>query len=340
MMNGPTPLLEIRDLHVRFKIYEGELQVLNGVDLRIGEGEKVGLVGEAGCGKTTTIKSVLRVLPTPPAKITQGQILYKGKDILKMRRSEIPSLRRGEISAIFQDPLTSLNPVFTIGQQLGDIIKYSLKNQGIKKVTREKMRFHAASLLKETGMPDPERILKSYPVQLSGGMRQRVCISEALRMNVNLLMADEPTTNLDVTIQDQILRRLDELVEKRGTSILLITHSLGVVRNLTHRVYIMYAGNIIEASETGELFRNPLHPYTRGLLKTVPRLTGEGVSKGIPGRIPNYLNPPMGCRYHPRCEQRMPVCMESRPPMYLMQDDRNAKADHRVACYLYRSPAA
>jgi len=351
MMNGSTPLLEIRDLHVRFKIYEGELKVLNGVDLRIDEGEKVGLVGETGCGKTTTIKSVLRVLPMPPARIIKGEILYKGKDILKMRRAEIPSLRRGEISAIFQDPLTSLNPVFTIGQQLGDIIKFSLKNQGMKRVKRENIRLNAASLLKETGMPDPERILKSYPVQLSGGMRQRVCISEALRVNVNLLMADEPTTNLDVTIQDQILRRLDDLVEKRGTSILLITHSLGVVRNLTHRVYIMYAGNIIETAETRELFKNPLHPYTQGLLKTVPRLTGEGVSKGIPGRIPNYLDPPRGCRYHPRCDHRMPICKKDRPPLYVMERDRKTssdpaissggriKEDHRVACYLYRSRA-
>ena len=326
-----NPLLEIKNLHVRFKVFEGELKVLNGMDLVIGEGEKVGLVGETGCGKTTTIKSVLRVLPIPPAMITAGEIIYRGRDILKMSRREIPSLRRGEMSAIFQDPLTSLNPVFTIGQQLEDIIRHSLRNQGMEKVSRRNIRSRAASLLSETGMPDPERILKSYPVQLSGGMRQRVCISEALRVNVRLLMADEPTTNLDVTIQDQILRRLDELVEKRGTSILLITHSLGVVKHLTHRVYIMYAGNIMETANTRELFLHPLHPYTQGLLKTVPKLTGKGISTGIPGRIPNYLDPPTGCRFHPRCEHAMSVCKEERPPFYSGGDG------HKVACYLYRS---
>ncbi|MCK5570017.1 MAG: ABC transporter ATP-binding protein, partial [Spirochaetes bacterium] len=179
-MQGKNPLLEIKNLHVSFRVFEGELRVLNGVDLTIGEGEKVGLVGETGCGKTTTIKSVLRILPSPPAKITAGEIFYRGKDILKMKRREIPGLRRGEMSAIFQDPLASLNPVFTVGQQLQDIIKYSMKEQGRQGVSKKSIRSRAAALLKETGMPDPERILKSYPVQLSGGMRQRICISEAL----------------------------------------------------------------------------------------------------------------------------------------------------------------
>jgi peptide/nickel transport system ATP-binding protein len=329
-MPKDNPLLEIKNLHVRFRVFEGELRVLNGVDLIIYEGEKVGLVGETGCGKTTTIKSVLRVLPSPPAKITAGEIFYRGKDLLKMKRREIPALRRGEISAIFQDPSTSLNPVFTVGHQLQDIIKYSLKQQGYDHVSKKEIRLRAAALLKETGMPDQERILKSYPVQLSGGMRQRVCISEALRVTVKLLLADEPTTNLDVTIQDQILRRLDELVEKRETSILLITHSLGVVRNLTHRVYIMYAGNIVETAGTKDLFTNPLHPYTGGLLKTVPKLTGEGVSEGIRGRIPNYLNPPQGCRFHPRCDHAMPICEKEKPPWFSTGDS------HRVACFLYR----
>ncbi len=330
-MQGKNPLLEIKNLHVNFRVFEGEMKVLNGVDLTIGEGEKVGLVGETGCGKTTTIKSVLRILPSPPAKIAAGEIFYRGKDILKMKRREIPGLRRGEISAIFQDPLASLNPVFTVGQQLQDIIKYSMIEQGRQDITKKVLKSRAVSLLEETGMPDPERILKSYPVQLSGGMRQRICISEALRVTVRLLMADEPTTNLDVTIQDQILRRLDDLVEKRGTSILLISHSLGVVRSLTERVYIMYAGNIVETTETKKLFADPLHPYTRGLLKTVPKLTGEGVSEGIRGRIPNYLNPPDGCRFHPRCDDAMPVCEKERPALF------STGEGHRVACFLYRS---
>ncbi len=325
-----NPLLEIKNLHVRFKIFEGELKVLNGVDMTIGEGEKVGLVGETGCGKTTTIKSVLRVLPSPPAKILGGEIFYRGKDILKMKRREIPGLRRGEISAIFQDPMTSLNPVFTVGHQLQDIIKHSLKEKGKEDLSKKKIRSRAAALLKETGMPDPERILLSYPIQLSGGMRQRVCISEALRVTVKLLMADEPTTNLDVTIQDQILRGLDELVVKRGTSILLVSHSLGVVRNLTQRLYIMYAGNIVETAGTKELFADPLHPYTQGLLKTVPKLTGEGISKGIRGRIPNYLNPPEGCRFHPRCDHTMPICKNEKPTFFSVGES------HKVACFLYK----
>ena len=329
-MRTETPLLAIKELHVQFKIFEGVLKVLNGINLTIYEGEKVGLVGETGCGKTTTIKSVLRVLPSPPAKITGGEIFYRGRDVLKMRPREIPGLRRGEISAIFQDPLTSLNPVFTVGHQLGDIIKHSLRQQGTEGVSKKEIQSRAAALLKETGMPDPKRILKSYPVQLSGGMRQRVCISEALRITVKLLLADEPTTNLDVTIQDQILRRLDELVEKRGTSILLITHSLGVVRNLTHRVYIMYAGNIVETAGTRDLFDDPLHPYTKGLLKTVPKLTGEGLSEGIQGRIPNYLDPPSGCRFHPRCDSAMEICIQETPPFF------SPGNNHEVACWLFR----
>jgi len=323
-------LLEIKNLHVGFRTFEGELKVLNGVDMVIGEGEKVGLVGETGCGKTTTVKSVLRVLPTPPARITGGEIFYRGKDILKMKPGEIRSLRRGEMSAIFQDPLAALNPVFTVGHQLRDVIKYSSRARHGKHLSKKEIRDRSIAVLKETGMPDSERILSNYPVQLSGGMRQRVCISEALSAAARLLMADEPTTNLDVTIQAQILRRLNELVAKRRPSILLISHSLGVVRNLTERVYIMYAGNIVEVARTKDLFADPSHPYTKALLKTVPKLTGEGISQGIPGRIPNYLNPPEGCRFHPRCGHAMPICKKERPALFILGDS------HKVACFLYR----
>ncbi|MBN2324762.1 MAG: ABC transporter ATP-binding protein [Spirochaetes bacterium] len=329
-MRTQVPLLEIKNLHVQFKVFEGVLKVLNGVNIVIREKEKVGLVGETGCGKTTTIKSVLRILPSPQAKITGGQIFYRGRDILTMQPREIPGLRRGELSAIFQDPLASLNPVFTVGQQLGDILKHSMKHQGVKGISKKEIRSKAADLLRETGMPDPERILKTYPVQLSGGMRQRVCISEALRATVKLLLADEPTTNLDVTIQDQILRRLDDLVEERGTSILLISHSLGIVRDLTERVYIMYAGTIVETTRTRRLFENPLHPYTKALLKTIPKLTGKGLSEGIRGRIPNYLNPPQGCRFHPRCDSAMNICRKENPPGF------SAGNDHVAACWLFR----
>ncbi len=325
-----NPLLEIKNLHVHYKTFEGMLKVLNGVDLTIAEGEKVSLVGETGCGKTTTIKTILQVLPTPPARICAGQIIYRGKDILKMKPREIRALRRGEITAIFQDPLSALNPVFTVGYQLEDIIKHLHAGRGRGQRSRKKIRELAVAVLRETGMPDAERILNNYPIQLSGGMRQRVCISEAFSSAARLLLADEPTTNLDVTIQDQILRRLDELVEKNRTSILLISHSLGVVKNVTDREYIMYAGNIVEEAETKDLFADPLHPYTKGLLKTVPKLTGEGISKGIRGRIPNYLNPPRGCRFHPRCDHAMPICRKERPSFYSGGDS------HRVACFLYR----
>jgi peptide/nickel transport system ATP-binding protein len=321
------PLLEIKNLQVHYKTFEGMLKVLNGVDLTIAEGEKVSLVGETGCGKTTTIKTILQVLPTPPARICAGQIIYRGKDILEMKPSEIRALRKGEITAIFQDPLSALNPVFTVGYQLEDIIKHL--HTGREQRSRKKIREQAVAVLRETGMPDAERILNNYPIQLSGGMRQRVCISEAFSTASRLLLADEPTTNLDVTIQDQILRRLDELVEKNRTSILLISHSLGVVKNVTDREYIMYAGNIVEEAKTKDLFADPLHPYTRGLLRTVPKLTGEGISKGIRGRIPNYLNPPQGCRFHPRCDHTMPICRRERPPFYSAGDS------HRVACFLY-----
>lgn len=322
------PLLEIKNLHVQFTVFDGELKVLNGVNLTINRGEKIGLVGETGCGKTTTMKSILRVLPTPIAKISKGEIIYKGKNILSMRSSEIQLIRRGEITAIFQDPLTSLNPVFTIGQQLGDVVKYTSRYQN--HLNKKEIFSRSVDVLKETGMPDPERILNNFPVQLSGGMRQRVCISEAISVNPNLLIADEPTTSLDVTIQDQVLRLLSRLVEKKKMSIILITHSLGIVRELTDRVYVMYAGNIVETAKTTVLFTNPLHPYTRGLLNAIPRLSGEGISKGIEGRIPNYLNPPTGCRFHPRCKYSTKKCQEVFPSMF---DTEN---NHQVACFLYQ----
>ncbi|MEE9541552.1 MAG: ABC transporter ATP-binding protein, partial [Candidatus Bipolaricaulota bacterium] len=293
-------------------------------------GERVGLVGETGCGKTTTVKSILRVLPVPPAQVTDGEINYRGRNVLAMGKKQMQALRRHELTAIFQDPLQSLNPVFTIGTQLRDIVKDSAIGQG-KRLSRHAVEARCIKALRETGMPDPERIMTNYPIQLSGGMRQRVCIAEALSTTAWLLLADEPTTNLDVTIQDQILRKLDDLVEKKNTSVLMITHSLGVVMDLTERVYIMYAGSMVEEGRTEDLFAQPLHPYSQGLLKSVPKLTGEGISDGIPGRIPNYLEPPVGCRFHPRCEHVMPVCQMEKPPFFDVENGR------QVACFLYRS---
>jgi peptide/nickel transport system ATP-binding protein len=323
-----SPLLEIKDLHVHFAVYGGTLKVLDGVHFTVHSGQRVGLVGETGCGKTTTMKSILRILPTPPAQIPAGEIYFKGQDVLKMEETDLRRMRSEGVSMIFQDPTAALNPVFTIGQQLGAVVKYSMEG---KRLSGKEVRDRAIIPLKEVSLPDPERMLDSYPIQLSGGMRQRVCIAMALVASRELLIADEPGTSLDVTIQDQVLRLLHRLVEEKNVSVILITHTLGVVREMTDHVYVMYAGNMVEAATTEELFANPLHPYTHGLMAAVPRLTGGGVSDGIPGRIPDYLDPPPGCRFHPRCPRAMDICRQEKPRFYKL--DHN----HEVACFLYRN---
>ncbi len=320
-------LLDIENLEVGFNVYGGYLKVLNGVFFNMDEGEKVGLVGETGCGKTTTAKSVLKILPDPPARTTGGKILFKGRDILTMKKNEIREIHAREISMIFQDPTAALNPVFTIGDQLRTAIKYSNLHDNMP---RNEIRERAVQALKEVRLPDPERILESYPIQLSGGMRQRICIAMALATRSTLIVADEPTTSLDVTIQDQVLRLLGTLIKEKGTSTILITHSLGLVREWTQRVYVMYAGVMVETADTVELFRNPLHPYTKGLLAAVPKLTGEGIAAGIAGRIPEYLNPPPGCRFHPRCPAVRDICRKEKPIYF------NCGDNHKTACFLYR----
>ncbi|GAB4535967.1 MAG: ABC transporter ATP-binding protein [Anaerolineae bacterium] len=322
-----SPILDIKDLYVQFKVYGGVLQVLDGVNFTVYTGERVGLVGETGCGKTTTMKSVLRILPVPPARIVSGEIYFKGQDVLKMRGGELSRVRGKGISMIFQDPTAALNPVFTIGQQIMPVIQSAYSDHG--RLSREELRQKAIAPLKEVALADPERLLKSYPIQLSGGMRQRVCIGMALATNPELLIADEPGTSLDVTIQDQVLRLLHDLVREKQTSVILITHTLGIVRQMTDRVYVMYAGNMVEVAPTPKLFAHPLHPYTQGLMHAVPKLTGGGVTMGIPGRIPNYLNPPPGCRFHPRCPHVMDICRSQKPPFFKVD------LDHEVACFLY-----
>lgn len=322
-----SPLLEINDLHVEFKVYEGILKVLDGVYFKVDAGEKVGLVGETGCGKTTTMKAILRILPMPPARITEGEIFFKRSNLLKMRDAELSRVRGSGISMIFQDPTAALNPVFTIGQQLGPVIQNT--SQDNKRLSKRQIREMSIAPLKEVALADPERLLDSYPIQLSGGMRQRICIGMALATNPELLIADEPGTSLDVTIQDQVLRLLHDLVEKKGTSVILITHTLGIVRETTDRVYVMYAGNMVEEAPTTELFTNPLHPYTQGLMAAVPRLTGGGVTAGIPGRLPSYLNPPVGCRFQTRCPYVMNICRQEKPSFFEVDEH------HKVACFLY-----
>ncbi len=319
-------LIEIEELCVNYKIYEGILKVLSSVFFNVGEGEKVGLIGESGCGKTTTMRAIMRIL-ADNAIVPKGRILYRGNDTLKMSEERIQRIRREHVSMIFQDPTAALNPVFTVGDQLTDVIRYSTRKENL---TKKEMMDRARKALMDVALPDPDRILKNYPIMLSGGMRQRICIAMALVSASELLIADEPGTNLDVTIQDQILRLIGRLVEERGTSIILISHALGAVKGLVDKVYVMYAGNMVEVAPTEELFSDPLHPYTRNLFKTVPKLTGGGIPEAIKGRIPDYINPPQGCRFSPRCEHAMPICKKEIPLGVSMG------AGREVACFLYK----
>lgn len=323
----PEKILDIQDLVVWYKVFGGMLKVLNGVNFTVFSGEKVGLVGETGCGKTTTMKTVLRILPKQ-AKVKSGSILFRSHDVLKVSEGELSQLRGSGISMIFQDPTAALNPVYPIGTQISDTIRFA---GSIKQRKGQSIRHIALAALKDGALPDPERIMRSYPFQLSGGMRQRVCIAMALSTSHELLIADEPTTNLDVTIQDQVLRLIRQLVANKGLSLVLITHSLGVAREMTDRIYVMYAGYMVETAATEELFDHPLHPYTLGLLESIPKLTGQGMSVGIAGRIPNYFNPPMGCRFQPRCLRALPLCATKAPPSI------EIATNHAVACFLYEN---
>jgi len=325
-MSAPM-LLEVKDLRVNFKVYGGLLTVLDGVDFYVTSGERVGMVGETGCGKTTTMKAMLRILPVPPGQVASGQVVFQGEDVLKMSQRALHRVRGRGMSMIFQDPTAALNPVFSVGQQLGSAIQYSGFDG---RASGRQVRQAALAALREVALADPDRLLNSYPIQLSGGMRQRVCIAMALATRPNLLIADEPGTSLDVTIQDQILRLLHNLVVEKQTSVILITHTLGVVREMTDRVYVMYAGTMVESAPTRALFAQPMHPYTRALMQSVPRLSGGGMAEGIPGRIPDYLNPPPGCRFHPRCPSVMDICRQQKPPGYAAGDG------HQVACFLYK----
>lgn len=333
-------MLAVRNLRISFVGLEGVAHVLNGVDLHVGRGEKVGLVGETGCGKSITVKAVMDILKQPPARIDSGEIWFQGRDLLRLDPSARRVLRARSMAMIFQDPMASLNPVFTVGQQLEEVIwwrrwpesgplEYWLRRR--RRDLRGEVRAMALNALAQVQFPDPERVYRSYPFQLSGGMRQRVLIAMALVMEPELIIADEPGTALDVTTQDQILRLLDRLVAEKQTALLIITHHLGVVRQLTDRVYVMYAGEVVEEGATADLFRNPSHPYTQGLLRSVPRLTGEGLGAGIDGMIPDYYAPPPGCRFAPRCAYATERCQQ-RPPLVPVGD---GKEGHRAACVLY-----
>jgi len=323
-------ILEIRDLHVHFRIYEGIARVLDGVSLDVRKAEWTGLAGETGCGKTLTMKTVTGAVKIPPAQIPRGEVLFDGLDILKMSAKQRLQLKGRKISMIFQDPMNALNPVFTVGTQLHDVIRFSklcLRNQ--KRLSRKEFRNRALAALQEVRLPDPGRILRSYPLELSGGMRQRVLIAMALASEPSLLIADEPQTALDVTIGAQILELLSALVKSKGISVLLITHNLGVIGEITDHVNIMYAGQVAETAPTQLLFKKPMHPYSKGLLESIPRLTGGDIAEGIRGNVPDYTAAPSGCRFHTRCDYAMSICRQRRPP------SSKVEPEHSVRCWMY-----
>lgn len=315
-------ILEIEDLKVQFSSEEGCVRAVDGISLSIKAKEIVGLVGESGCGKSMTAFSVMGLVPFP-GKIVRGRIIFKGRDLLPLSKEELRKIRGSEISMIFQDPMTYLNPVMRVGEQIGEAI--AVHRGGIKLQIEEKV----ISLLENVRLPSPKRIAKYYPHQLSGGMRQRILIAVALSCDPALIIADEPTTALDVTTQAQILRLIKSMVRDLGVSMILITHDLGIVADICDRLYVMYAGKIVEEAEVFSLYKDPKHPYTMGLIKSVLRI--DKYSETLPtieGAVPDLSNPPEGCRFHPRCPYAMDVCKLKSPAL--------AKADeHSVACYLY-----
>ena len=320
-------MLEIDNLYVNYKSYWYTLKVLNGVWLRVEKGERVGIIGESGSGKTTLLKTILRVLPQNGI-VLNGEIKYDGRNILKLSDGELAKIRRKEIGMIFQDPMAALNPVFKIKDQLYDILKYKMTAEGHNPSSKE-LYEEALKIFNDVRLPDPDRVLESYPFQLSGGMRQRVMIAMALASAGKLLLADEPTTNLDVTIQDQILKLIHRLVVEKNLSTILVSHALGMVYQMTDRVYVLYAGDIMEEATTRELFNKPKHPYTQLLIASTPRLSSVGVGEGIKGKLPDYRSPPAGCRFAPRCPYVMDKCINTKPGRIQLSPD------HAVSCYLY-----
>jgi oligopeptide/dipeptide ABC transporter ATP-binding protein len=316
-------LIQVKNLRTSFFTPEGEVRAIDGVSFEIAEGKTLGLVGESGCGKSVTSLSIMRLIPSPPGKIVGGEIIYRGRDLLKLSNEEMRKIRGNEISMIFQEPMTSLNPVFTVGNQIGEAIRL---HQGLgKKETRQK----TIEMLRLVKIADPESRVDAYPHQLSGGMRQRVMIAMALSCNPRLLIADEPTTALDVTIQAQILELMKELQQKIGMALLLITHDLGVVAEQADEVAIMYAGKIVERASTTAIFGRPFHPYTVGLLNSLPGARGKKKKRlaAIPGVVPNPLHLPGGCRFRDRCPKAQPLCADAEPPLI------ERESGHWVACY-------
>ncbi len=323
----PTPELLVKNLKVSFSTSKKELIAVRGISYQLNQGEILALVGESGCGKTVSALSILRLIQEPPGKIVSGEILFAGKDLLKLKKKELQDRRGKDIAMIFQDPMTSLNPVLTIGEQ---IIETLLRHTSL---SRKKAREKSFRLLEQVEIPSPKQKLDQYPHQLSGGMRQRVMIAMALSCSPRILIADEPTTALDVLIQAQILSLLKKIKNDTQMSILLITHDLGVVAEVAERVMVMYAGEIVESGSVNDLFRSPLHPYTIGLMESIPTLesTQQKLSKlkEISGTVPSLSQVPFGCPFHPRCSAAETRCKTDKPKL------KKISQTHSVSCWLH-----
>ena len=321
-----TALLEIRGLVTAFSTDEGILRAVDGVSLAIEAGETLAVVGESGCGKTVTARSVLKLIDMPPGRFEAGQILWQGRDLLTLSSKAMDTIRAREIAMVFQEPMTSLNPIYRVGEQIGEAVRAH------RKVSRREALDIAVEMLRLVQIPDPARRVRDYPHQFSGGMRQRVMIAMALACRPKLLIADEPTTALDVTIQAQILELLDEMKAKLGMSIMLITHDMGVVAERAQRVVVMYAGKVVEEGSVEAVFAQPGHPYTQGLIRSIPRVDREAEHKErleqIPGSVPSLLHPPPGCRFASRCKYVMDACVAAEPPL------KSIGLGHAMACIL------
>lgn len=320
-------LLEIQDLQTHFVTDAGTVRAVDGVSLTVRKGETLGVVGESGCGKSVTALSILRLIPNPPGKIVGGKILLEGRSLLDLPEDEMRKVRGGSISMIFQEPMTSLNPVFTVGDQIAEGIRLH------QRLSKRDSWNKAIEMLRLVRIPDPDRRVKEYPHQMSGGMRQRVMIAMALSCNPHLLIADEPTTALDVTIQAQILELLNQLKSELGMAVMLITHDLGVVADTAARVAVMYAGRVVEQAPVLELFTNPRHPYTQGLLNSIPRIEKAERRprlQAIPGMVPDLLDLPRGCKFQARCTKVFDACRGDEPQLKAV-----GSADHIVRCCLY-----
>jgi len=317
-------LLEVRDLKTYFYTENGVVPAVDGVSFSVDKGETIGIVGESGCGKSVTSLSVMRLIPNPPGKIVGGEIIFEGENILEKSEAEMRHIRGNEISMIFQEPMTSLNPVFTVGDQVMEAIMLH------QKVGKREARKKTIEMLKLVGIPSAEKRVDEYPHQMSGGMRQRVMIAMALSCNPKLLIADEPTTALDVTIQAQILDLMLKLKEDLGTAIMLITHDLGVIAETVNKVVVMYAGKIVESADVVSIFKKPEHPYTLGLLGSIPKVNEDRERlQVIEGVVPNPFNMPTGCRFHPRCSFVRDICKEEEPELVDVEDG------HQVRCWKF-----